>query len=241
MRLDFGDFVLDTGARQLWRDGQEIHLRPKVFDLLELLLESRPRAVSKETIRERLWPDANVVEGNIHVAASEVRKALGDDPDDPHWVRTVAGFGYAFHGGALAEGDDPDCPWEARAILGQREIVLRRGENVVGRAHEVPVWVDDDSVSRRHAVIQVGEAGVFIEDCGSRNRTYRRDQRIKGAGRHEDRDEIAVGGVLLVVRVNHRDDHVAGGGSSRSTAPLDLPSPSNPGPSPGGGSEPDAS
>ena len=222
MRLAFGDFVLDTAARQLLRDGKEVHLRPKAYELLEVLVENRPRAVSKDRLREHLWPDTHVVEGNLHVLAGEVRKALGDDPREPHWVRTVAGFGYAFSGAARPQGGDhDDGPWECHVILGRREIVLRQGENAIGRAHDVAVWVDDDSVSRRHAVIQVGADGVFLEDCGSRNGTFRRAERVKGVVRLDDRDEIAVGGVLLIVRVSHRDEHLAGGASSRSTAPID--------------------
>ena len=220
MQLAFGDFVLDTAARQLLRDGEEVHLRPKAYEMLEMLVENRPRAVPKDRLREHLWPDTHVVEGNLHVLAGEVRKALGDDPHEPHWVRTVAGFGYAFSGAARLVGGNADGPWECHVILGRREIVLRQGENAIGRAHEVPVWIDDDSVSRRHAVIQVGADGVFLEDCGSRNGTFRRDERVKGVVPLDDRDEIAVGGVLLIVRVSHRDEHQAGGASSRSTAPI---------------------
>ena len=218
MRLSLGELVLDTAARQLARDGHEIHLRPKAYELLEMLVEHRPRAVSKERLREHLWPDTHVVDGNLHVLVGEVRKALGDDPQEPHWVRTVAGFGYAFSGDARAEDTDPDCPWECKVILGRREIVLRQGENAIGRAHDVPVWIDDDSVSRRHAVIEVGPDGVHLEDCGSRNGTFRRRERVEGVVPLQDRDDIAVGGVLLTIRVTHRDEH--GYGSSRSTAPL---------------------
>ncbi len=240
MRLEFGDFVLDTAARQLLRDGKEIHLRPKAFELLELLVENRPRAVAKELLRNHLWPDTHVVEGNLHVLAGVLRKALDDDPQDPRWVRTVAGYGYAFSGTARPQASDRDGPWECCIILGQREIVLRQGENAIGRSHDLPVWVNDDSVSRRHAVIHVGEDGVFLEDCGSRNGTSRRDERIKGAVRLEDRDEVAVGGILLIVRVSHRDDHLAGGGSSRSTAPI-APQSQQEGIGPEAKGDPDAS
>ena len=99
-------------------------------------------------------------------------------------------------------------------------LPLTDGSYVIGRADDAGLKLAQPSVSRRHAVIQVGEDGVFLEDCGSRNGTFRRAERIKGVVRLEDRDEFAVGGVLLTVRVSHRDEHLAGGGSSRSTAPL---------------------
>lgn len=218
MRLSIGELVLDTGTRQLSRDGREVHLRPKAYKLLELLVEHRPRAVSKEKLREHIWPDTHVVDGTLHVLVGEVRKAVGDDPREPRWLRTVEGFGYAFSGAARPEADDPDNPWECRVNVGRREVVLRPGANAVGRAHDAPVWIDDDSVSRRHAVITVGHEGVQIEDCASRNGTFRRQERITGTVPLQDWDEVSVGGVLLTVRVIHRDEQ--GGSQSHSTAPL---------------------
>lgn len=220
MRLVFGSFVIDTAARQLLRDAQPLRLRRKAFDLLELLIENRPRAVSKARIREQLWPGTHVVEGNLHVLAANVRRALEDDPKDPQWVRTVPGFGYAFSGEATSEDGIESEEWTCRVIFGKREIVLRPGENVIGRSRSCAVWIDDASVSRRHAVIHVGPDGVLIEDSGSRNGTFRRDERLQGVVRLEDRDAVAVGSVLLVVRVLNRDEGPFGGGSALSTAPV---------------------
>jgi DNA-binding winged helix-turn-helix (wHTH) protein len=56
MRLSFGDFVIDFGERRLFSGRQEIRLTPKAFDLLRLLIENRPNAMSKQDIFERLWP-----------------------------------------------------------------------------------------------------------------------------------------------------------------------------------------
>ena len=50
MRTRFSEFVLDTDSRQLFRAGAEVHLQPKTFELLELLVRSRPRAMSKRQI-----------------------------------------------------------------------------------------------------------------------------------------------------------------------------------------------
>ncbi len=98
MRLSFGEFVLDDEARQLSGDEKPVHLTPKAFELLEFLIERRPRAVSKADLSERLWPETHVTEANLPVLVHEVREALGDDPHDANWVRTVARFGYAFCG-----------------------------------------------------------------------------------------------------------------------------------------------
>jgi hypothetical protein len=56
MRIRFGECVLDSETRELLLRGSAVHLSPKGFQFLELLLESRPRALSKSEIHEKLWP-----------------------------------------------------------------------------------------------------------------------------------------------------------------------------------------
>jgi TolB-like protein len=94
--LRFDRFVLDTGARRLLRDGRDVHLSPKAFTLLELLVARRPDAVSKTEIHDALWPATNVVEANIANLVGEIRGALEDDRRQPRCIRTVPRFGYAF-------------------------------------------------------------------------------------------------------------------------------------------------
>ena len=96
MGLQFGRFVLDTGARRLFRDGDDVHLSPKAFTLLELLARRRPDAVSKGEIQDLLWPDTHVVEANVANLVGEIRAALQEDSRRPQWIRTLPRFGYAF-------------------------------------------------------------------------------------------------------------------------------------------------
>ena len=196
-----------------------MHLTPKALELLEFLVEKRPRAVSKEELHEYLWPSTHVTGANLPVLVHEVREALADDPQKPHWLRTVARFGYSFCGEVNPDPDDgvDESPWDCRILWGGREILLRAGENVLGRAHDAAVWIDDSSVSRRHAVIRVSAAGATLEDSASRNGTFRRGQRIDGEVPLEDGDEFVIGGVLLTFRILHR---AGDSGLSRSTAPL---------------------
>jgi DNA-binding winged helix-turn-helix (wHTH) protein len=98
VKARFGPFTLDTEARQLVRDGVELHLSPKAFDLLCGLVEQRPKVLDKSELQARLWPDTYVVEGNLNVLIGEIRRALGDAPRDPRFIRTVHGVGYAFCG-----------------------------------------------------------------------------------------------------------------------------------------------
>jgi DNA-binding winged helix-turn-helix (wHTH) protein len=219
LRISFGEFVLDDEARLLSRDGQPVHLTPKALELLEFLVEMRPRAVSKEELNERLWPSTHVTGANLPVLVHEVREALGDDPQTPHWLRTVARFGYSFCGEARPDPDNgvDESPWDCRILWGGREILLRAGENILGRAHDAAVWIDDTSVSRHHAVIHVSAGGATLEDSASRNGTFRRGQRIDGEVALEDGDEFVIGGVLLTFRIYARGGDPE---TSRSTAPL---------------------
>ena len=65
MSVRFGPFVLDPEARELRCDGSPLHLSPKAFQLLAALVESRPKALSKANLHDRLWPDTFVVEANL--------------------------------------------------------------------------------------------------------------------------------------------------------------------------------
>ena len=96
MRVRFGSFQFDTDTRELRRDGAPVHLSPKSFDLLQVLLERRPALVTKNELQDRLWPDSVVLEANLGNAIAEIRKALGDDPKSPAFVWTVSRRGYRF-------------------------------------------------------------------------------------------------------------------------------------------------
>ena len=226
-RIRLEGFVLDTEARQLLRGGRPVHLAPKALELLELLVERRPNAVSKTAIHDRLWPDTFVAEVNLPVLIHRLREALEDDPRDPRFVRTVTRFGYAFCGTAWMESDGPGgagVSYEYRVVLGNKEILLHSGDNLLGRTFEATVRVDQTSVSRRHALVRVSEGGATIEDCGSRNGTFRNNERVSGPVALQDSDRILLGAALLVFRAFRRD----GTGddtdpSSRPTTPIGVP------------------
>jgi TolB-like protein/Tfp pilus assembly protein PilF len=102
MKIRFGECVLDTDGRALLRGGQPVHVTPKAFQLLSLLVEGRPRAISKSELQEKLWPATFVSEGNLPTLVKEARNAIGDDARQPVYIRTVHGYGYAF---AAAAGE----------------------------------------------------------------------------------------------------------------------------------------
>jgi DNA-binding winged helix-turn-helix (wHTH) protein len=173
MRLCFDDFVLDLEARQLFRGSEEIHVRPKTYELLELLVGSRPRALPKIQIRRRLWPETTVDDADLTVLVTELRSLLDDDAKAPRYVRTVRRFGYAFCGEVTEDG--PARHSTAKSIprvLWERKLIpLLEGENVLGRDASVAVRIDEQGVSRRHARIVVANGAATLEDLGSKNGT----------------------------------------------------------------------
>ena len=204
MRVRFGECVIDSDTRQLSVRGEVVHLSPKAFQILELLLESRPKVLSKSEIHERLWPDTFVSEGTLTSLLAEVRSATGDSAREPRFVRTVHGFGYAFSGIAeeLRSGVSP-VPRQKliyRLLWGDREISLSLGENLLGRDEGAVVWIDSALVSRRHARIVVDESGAVLEDLGSKNGTYLRGKRIESPSPLADEDQLKVGPASMVFR-----------------------------------------
>lgn len=181
MRFAFGEFVLDCGTRQLLRDGAEVHTSPKELALLELLLRARPRALSRTRLRAAVWPDAHVGETSLHVLVSQLRTTLGDDAHEPRFVRTVAGFGYAF--AASAEGDGRADDGTRRRLWLEGEagaVALAEGENVLGRDESLATRVEGAGVSRRHARILVQQGRATLEDLDSKNGTFVDGERVTG-------------------------------------------------------------
>lgn len=200
MRLRFGDVTFDSGRRSVFRGPQEVHLSPKAFRLLELLLSKRPDAVSKAEILETVWPDAVVNEGSLAALVKDVRKALGDGAEEPSFLRTVHGFGYAFHGDIHEVSGGASASTRHVLIWGTQEMPLSAGENVLGRERSTGVWVGHASVSRAHARIVVEGERAGIEDLGSKNGTWIGRRRVESRVPLADGDEIRIGEVRLLYR-----------------------------------------
>jgi DNA-binding winged helix-turn-helix (wHTH) protein len=199
LRYLFGEFVLDGSQRQLLRGNTIIHLSPKAFELLSLLVDRAPAAVSKEEIVQIVWPRIHVSDASLTNAVTEIRGATGDDARQPRFVRTVHGFGYAFCGPRSQEAGPGAGPLWCLVVAGQR-CELSPGENVLGREPNATVLIDHTSVSRRHARVSVGGADAVIEDLGSRNGTFVNGQRVEAPLKLRDGDVIGLGPVTIVVK-----------------------------------------
>jgi DNA-binding winged helix-turn-helix (wHTH) protein len=193
---------LSVTARRLWRANDELHLTPKAFDLLALLVEHRPDAVSKRAIHERLWHGTFVSDVTLHSLVSELRRTLADVPGAPRLVRTVHGFGYAFIGAINAPAAGLEAPRHLRGwLVGDAgRLSLFDGNNVLGRSADDVIELPSSTVSRRHAAIRF-TANITLEDLGSKNGTFLRDEPVAGPVPLADGDRVRFGSLVLTFRL----------------------------------------
>jgi DNA-binding winged helix-turn-helix (wHTH) protein len=205
MRFVFGDCVFDRASRELTRDGVAVHAGPKLLGLLELLLDARPRALTKVEIHASLWSDTFVSDATLTSLVAELRAAIGDDARSPRLVRTIHGYGYGFIGETSAETTRPlgerleVAPY--RIIVGDREFALAEGEHVLGRSEDAAIRVDDPGISRHHARITIGAQSATLEDLGSKNGTVLNGAAIDGPTELVDGAVIVLGATVLKFRI----------------------------------------
>src|SRR5690349_4738474 len=94
--FEFGDITVDLGRMAAARAGVSIPLEPKAFDVLVYLIEHRDRLVTKDELLEAVWTGTFVTPNVLTRAVAQIRKALGESPDDARYIETVAKRGYRF-------------------------------------------------------------------------------------------------------------------------------------------------
>ena len=113
----FGLFEANPDAGELLKKGVRVKLQEQPFRLLCLLLEKPGQILTKEDVRERLWPGNTFVEfdASLSVAVGKLRDALGDDSDNPRFIETVPRKGYRFVAPAERNGTPAAQPISAIA------------------------------------------------------------------------------------------------------------------------------
>jgi len=201
----FSRFVFDGASRELRAGGRLVPLSPKAFDLLSVLIRERPRAIAKAELRDRLWPDTFVGETSLPRVVGEIRRALGEQPNAPSFVRTVQRFGYAFVGAAMDDaggvGSQPaagTAETGCALLWGDRLVPLAAGENFIGRDPECALTIPSGLVSRQHARIVVTGDRASLQDLASKNGTLVGGRRVEGDVPLSDGDELKIGPARLV-------------------------------------------
>ena len=201
----FRSFAVDEARRQILRDGRELHLTPKAFDMLLLLLDAAPRVVRKSELHDHLWPNGIVSDASLVGLVGEIRRVLGDQDPEARIIRSLPRVGYAFDAPVTAEASQPD-EREDRTTIKRwlvwraRRVNLANGTNLIGRDPGSRMWLDYSTVSRRHAQIVVSDAGALLEDLGSKNGTRLRDTPVTHPTVLRDGDRIGVGRMIVTYR-----------------------------------------
>jgi DNA-binding winged helix-turn-helix (wHTH) protein len=192
----FGPYVLDSERHQIVHEGREIHLTPKAFTLVTVLIDAAPRVVPKAELHERLWPSGVVSDATLVGLVKEIRRALSDDDREQPLIRTVHRVGYALD--APVSRTSKRLPIARWITAGERRISLVDGENVIGRDRDANICLDYSTVSRRHARLVVTDGGAMLEDLGSKNGTTMNGERLRTAAPLRNGDRFACGQVLVV-------------------------------------------
>ena len=96
-KLGFGDVVLDAETREVRKDGVEVRLTAKEFDLLYFLASNPRRVFSRDQLMQSVWGyEAALDTGTVTVHVRRLREKLEDDPSRPTYLETVWGVGYRF-------------------------------------------------------------------------------------------------------------------------------------------------
>lgn len=121
----FDSFQVDESKRQLLREGRPVPLSRKAFDLLLVLLENNGRAVTKNELLDKVWPDQFVEEVNLTVQVAALRKALCEQKDNARYILTIPRHGYRFVAEFRTEGETKPIvePQTASRFFVQKERI----------------------------------------------------------------------------------------------------------------------
>src|SRR5712675_1027764 len=109
LKYKFDDFEADIRAAELRRNGARLKLQLQPFQVLVALLERPKDVVTREELRQRLWPEDTFVDFDhgLNTAMVKLRDVLGDSATKPKFIETIAKRGYRFMGTAKVVSDQP--------------------------------------------------------------------------------------------------------------------------------------
>jgi DNA-binding winged helix-turn-helix (wHTH) protein len=147
----FGPFQVDQHRQEVTKNGSRLKLQGKVYQVLVALLEKPGEVVTREELRQRLWPaDTHVnYDANVNTTVNKLRQVLGDSTDKPLYIETIPRKGYCLV--VLSEASDvPDTPPTANVAPENTSAVA------------VPVLTNAPAEARSGFWIPIGVVGLIL-------------------------------------------------------------------------------
>ena len=184
----FHSFRLDTLNHCLWRGQERVPITPKAFDVLRYFVEHTGTLVTQEELLEKLWPETYVNPELIKKYVTEIRKVLGDSPQEAQFIRTFPKRGYEFIVPVMNEDSairpldeteqkkivgrdrairDLDCLLE-KSGRGQRQVVFVTGEAGIGKTTLVDLFLQQIAPRREVRMAR----GQCVEGFGGKEAYY---------------------------------------------------------------------
>ena len=145
----FAPFTLDLNGRSLWRDEVRVPLTQKAAAVLAALVERAGHVVARETLLASVWPETHVHPDNVKVLIGEIRRALGDDPMRPQFIRSLVKRGYIFIAPVVDAPADLSASSSSPIFVGREQEMAR----LLGA-------LDEASTAHRQVVFVTGDAGI---------------------------------------------------------------------------------
>lgn len=172
----FGQFELDLRAGELRKEGARIRLQEQPFQVLAMLLEHPGQVVTREELRNKLWPADTFVDfdHSLNRAINKLREALGDSADQPRFIETLAKRGYRLI--ASFEGKMPEAP-KFRGPIESIAVFPLECESSDPDSAYLAIGVPGNII---HSLSQIPSLRVISWRCASGNDHERTDPLVIG-------------------------------------------------------------
>ena len=179
------DIAIDPASRTIRRGEEEIHVRPKTFEVLLHLIQNPDRVVTKEELNDTYWKDTTVSEDALVRCILEIRRLLGDDPKAPAFVKNVPKVGYRFIAPVIDEMESAPLPVEA--VPATPSLPPQRNRSYNGLAVGVAIAAATALLSGL-IILRAMKAPVI--ERGETLARWRLDGNAQMEGPHGDRGEL---------------------------------------------------
>jgi DNA-binding winged helix-turn-helix (wHTH) protein len=136
--IRLGPFQIDQQRQEITKNGEKLRLQGKVYRVLMTLLEKPGQVVTREELRQRLWPAETYVnyDANVNTTVNKLRLALGDSSEKPIYIETIPRKGYCL----LVQPEISATPTMASASVSEPgDLPVKLSENGAGRSH-ASIW-----------------------------------------------------------------------------------------------------